>query len=315
MAQRHDSHQHCHHGHNHAPRNRKLLLITLALVCGYMMAEVIGGWLANSLALIADAGHMLSDAAALALTFFAMWMADRPSPPRRTFGYHRAEILAAMVNGAVLIAVSVYIVVEAIQRLRHPEHVHGQMMMGVAVGGLLVNLACLAILHRDRNNNLNMQGAWLHVLSDALGSVGAIAAGLLVTQFGWDWADPIASGVIAVLVVHASWRLLTEAVSVLMESAPKGIDIDKVSSSIKTTTGVRGVHDLHIWTITTGMESLSAHVVVDDEAAHGEVLRTLSIMLAQKFGIDHTTIQIEPSDYGPDCHDCAVASNPQTDHA
>lgn len=302
----HQHHGNCSHGHNHAPRNRKLLLITLVLVCGYMLAEVIGGWLANSLALLADAGHMFSDAVALGLSFFAMWMADRPSPPRKTFGYHRAEILAAMANGALLIAVSAYIVVEAIQRMRNPESVHGHMMMGVAVGGLLVNLACLGILHRDRHSNLNMQGAWLHVLSDALGSVGAIVAGLLVYWFGWHWADPVASTIIAVLIVHASWRLLCEAVSVLMESAPKGIDIDRVNTAIAMTAGVSGVHDLHIWTITTGMESLSAHVVVEDGATHGEVLRNLSKMLSDQFGIDHTTIQIEPSDYGSDCHKCAA---------
>ena len=302
----HQHHDHCSHGHSHAPRNRKLLLITLVLVCGYMLAELIGGWFANSLALLADAGHMFSDAAALALSFFAMWMADRPSPPRRTFGYHRAEILAAMVNGALLIAVSAYIVIEAIQRMRHPESVHGHMMMGVAVGGLLVNLACLGILHRDRHSSLNMQGAWLHVLSDALGSVGAIIAGLMVAWFGWHWADPVASTIIAVLIVHASWRLLCEAVAVLMESAPKAIDIDRVHAAIAMTTGVLGVHDLHIWTITTGMDSLSAHVVVQDGVIHGDVLRNLSKMLSEEFGIDHTTIQIEPSDYGSDCHECAA---------
>jgi cobalt-zinc-cadmium efflux system protein len=283
--------------------------MTLALAGGYMFAELIGGWLANSLALLADAGHMFSDVAALALSYFAMWMADRPSPPQRTFGYHRAEILTAMVNGALLIAVSAYIVVEAIQRLRDPESVHGQMMMGVAVGGLLINLVCLGILHRDRHRSLNMHGAWLHVLSDALGSVGAIVAGGLVAWFGWDWADPVASAIIAILIVHASWRLLAEAVSVLMESVPKGIDIDEVTAAIAMTAGVRGIHDLHIWTITSGMESLSAHVVVDDDVVHADVLRSLGAMLLDQFGIDHTTIQIEPSDFGTQCHDCVVQTS------
>jgi cobalt-zinc-cadmium efflux system protein len=285
------------------------LLMTLALAGAYMFAEIIGGWLANSLALLADAGHMFSDVAALALSFFAMWMADRPSPPRRTFGYHRAEILTAMVNGALLIAVSTYIVVEAIQRLRHPESVQGQLMMGVALGGLFVNLACLGILHRDRHSSLNMHGAWLHVLSDALGSVGAIVAGGLVAWFGWTWADPVASAIIAILIVHASWRLLAEAVSVLMESAPKGISVDQVAAAIAMTPGVRGVHDLHIWTITSGMESLSAHVVVGDGVVHADVLRSLGTMLLDQFGIDHTTIQVEPSDYGSECHDCAVQTS------
>lgn len=302
----HLHHDNCSHGHNHIPRNRKLLLATLVLAGAYMFAELIGGWLANSLALLADAGHMFSDVAALALSYFAMWMADRPSPPQRTFGYHRAEILAAMVNGALLIAVSMFIVIEAIQRLRQPELVHGHLMMSVAIGGLLVNLACLGILHRDRHSNLNMHGAWLHVLSDALGSIGAIVAGCLVAWFGWHWADPVASAIIALLIVYASWRLLAEALAVLMESAPKRIDVDKVSSAIAMTSGVRGIHDLHIWTITSGMESLSAHVVVDDEVMHADVLRSLGTMLQHQFGIHHTTIQVEPSDYGVDCHDCAA---------
>ena len=302
----HLHHDNCCHGHHHVPRNRRLLLATLVLASGYMFAELIGGWLANSLALLADAGHMFSDVAALALSFCAMWIADRPSPPRRTFGYHRAEILAATVNGALLIAVSIFIVIEAIQRLRHPQPVHGHLMMGVAVGGLLVNVACLGILHRDRHSSLNMHGAWLHVLSDALGSIGAIVAGGLVTWFGWHWADPVASSIIALLIVYASWRLLAEAVSVLMESAPRGIDVDEVSLAMATTPGVRGVHDLHIWTITSGMESLSAHVVVEDNAVHVDVLRSLGAILHDQFGIHHTTIQVEPSDYGVDCHDCAA---------
>lgn len=311
----HQHHGNCSHGHSHAPRNRRLLLITLILVAGYMFAELIGGWLANSLALLADAGHMFSDVVALALSFFAMWIADRPSPPHRTFGYHRAEILAAMINGALLIAVSIYIVVEAIQRLSNPELVHGHMMMSVAIGGLLVNLACLGILHRDRDSNLNMRGAWLHVLSDALGSVGAIVAGISVAWFGWHWADPVASAVIAVLIVYASWRLLLEAVSVLMESAPRGIDVEKVNSAMAMVPGVTGIHDLHIWTITSGMESLSAHVVIADETAHAEVLRSLGNILHEQFGIDHTTIQLEPSDYGVDCHDCSAQSSSTAKHS
>ena len=306
------SHHHHHHGHGHGiPRNRRRLAITLLLAGGYMFAELIGGWLANSLALLADAGHMFSDVAALALSFCAMWIADRPSPSQRTFGYHRAEILAAMVNGALLIAVSMFIVVEAVHRLRNPATVHGQLMMGIAVGGLLVNLVCLAILHRDRHDNLNLHGAWLHVLSDALGSVGAIIAGALVAAFGWHWADAVASAIIAILIVHASWRLLAEAVSVLMESAPKGIDVDEVNATIVGTTNVCGVHDLHIWTITSGLESLSAHVVINDSADPSDVLRSLRTVLHDRFGIDHITIQIESTDYESHCRPCAVQTDPQ----
>jgi len=290
-----------HHDHSHAHRgsaNKRRLAWALALAASYMLAELVGGWIANSLALLADAGHMFLDVGALALSFFAMWMADRPAPAQRTYGYYRAEILAALVNGATLIAVSIYILIEAVQRLREPPEVQGALMTGIAVGGLLVNLAGLWLLHAGRDESLNVRGAWLHVLMDALGSVGAITAGVLVWAFGWNWSDAAASGLIGLLIVYSSWRLLAESVSVLMESAPPTIDVDQVDKAMRETPGVAGMHDLHVWTITSGLDSLSAHVTVADGEPHPAVLKRLQQMLHDRFGIDHITIQLEPIDFG-----------------
>lgn len=293
MAHHHD------HGH-HAQRgaeNRRRLTWTLLLAAGYMVAEFIGGLLTNSLALLADAGHMLSDVAALGLSLFALKIAERPPTRKRTYGYYRAEILAALLNGATLIAISIFIFVEAFRRLAEPLEVHGPGMLAIAVGGLVINLAGLYLLHGGRHESLNVRGAWLHVLTDALGSVGAIIAGVLIWAFGWRWVDPVVSIVIGLLVIYSAWRLVAESVSVLMESAPRGIDVDAVHQAMEEVPGVLSVHDLHVWTITSGMDSLSAHVVVADGYAHAQLLYTLREMLRKRFGIDHLTIQIEPEDF------------------
>ena len=292
----HHGHDHHHHGHR-CSANKKRLALTLCLAATYLIAEVVGGLLTNSLALLADAGHMVSDVMALALSYFAVWMADKPSPSHKTYGYHRAEILAALANGAGLVAISIYIFVEAIQRFRQPAEVLGATMMWIAIGGLIINLLCLVILHGGRDESLNIRGAWLHVLTDALGSVGAIAAGILIWQFGWTWADPTASVAIGILVVISSWRLLAESVSVLMENAPKGMNVDEVHTAMFETPGVTGVHSLHVWTITSGLDSLSAHVVAADGQQHRELLQQLRTMLHDRFGIDHITIQIEPEGF------------------
>jgi cobalt-zinc-cadmium efflux system protein len=290
---------HTHHDHHHerTSKNKRRLVVALLLAAGYMVAEIIGGLLTNSLALLADAGHMLSDVTALGLSFFAVWFAGRSAPSHRTFGYYRAEILAALVNGALLFAIAILILIEAVQRFGRPPEVQGPLMMTIAVGGLLVNLASLAILRGGRQENLNVRGAWLHVVMDALGSVGAIVAGGLISLFGWYLADPIASVLIVLLVIYSAWHLLFEAVSVLMESAPRGIDVDQVREAMLDVADVTGVHDLHVWTITSGFDSLSAHVVVGDGVRHAEVLSRLRNRLHQQFGIDHITIQIEPEDF------------------
>ena len=293
MAHNHSpGHSHS-HPQGHGSGNQRRLALVLVLVVLYMVAEVVGGLLTNSLALLADAGHMLSDAGALALALFALWMARRPAPLARTYGNYRTEILAALANGATLIAVAVYIFVEAVRRIGAPPEVQGAAMMGVAVGGLVVNVASLWILNAGRSESLNVRGAWLHVLTDALGSVGAIVAGVLIWAFGWNWADPVASVIIGVLVIYSSWELLKETVNVLMEGAPGHLNVDEVRDAIRNVAGVRAVHDLHVWTITSGMVALSAHVVVTDESFNQRTLKAVRETLQGAFGIEHSTVQLE----------------------
>jgi cobalt-zinc-cadmium efflux system protein len=289
---------HAHHHHHHGgPRDadRRRLAVTLGLVLLYLGAEVAGGLLTGSLALLADAGHMLSDAAALGLSLFALRLADRRSPSAlRTFGYHRAEILAALANGAALVVIALLVAVEAVERLLSPRPVAAAGLVAVAAGGLLVNLVALWLLHGSRDTSLNLRGAWLHVASDALGSVQAILAGGLIWAFGWQWADPAASLLIAVLVVRSAWSLLRESMAVLMEGAPPHIDVDQVRGAILELGGVEEVHDLHVWSISSGFECLSAHVVAHPEHRRDDLLAELRARLHERFGIDHITIQLEP---------------------
>ena len=289
--------------HHHSPsanRDLKPLTWTLVLVLVYMVAEVVGGLLTNSLALLADAGHMLSDAGSLALALFAMWVARKPRSANKTFGYHRTEILAALANGLTLVIVAIYIVVEAWERFQSPQPVDGRTMMWIAVGGLLVNLAGLKLLHGGHGHgdhghsgeSLNLRGAWLHVFADTLGSVQAIGAGALIWAFGWDIADPIASMLIALLVLGSSWPLLRDAVNVLLEGTPTHIDAAEVAQALREVDGVAGIHDLHIWTITTGFESLSVHARVEGRDSD-EILVEIRDMLHERFGIEHCTVQVE----------------------
>lgn len=288
--------------------SRRRLALTLVLITLYMGAEVVGGVFTHSLALLADAGHMLSDAAALALSLFALWVVDHRQPgPLRTYGHYRAEILAALVNGAALVAIAILIAVEAVERFRAPAEVNALGMTVVAAGGLAVNLVALALLHGSRRDSLNLRGAWLHVLTDALGSVQAIAAGLLIWGFGWQWADPLASLLIALLVVWSAWGLLKEALAVLMEAAPGHIDVDAVRGAILDVGSVAGVHDLHVWSISSGFECLSAHVVAGDGKDRDALLDELRRMLHARFGIDHITIQLEAAGFVEDHPDCGSA--------
>jgi cobalt-zinc-cadmium efflux system protein len=287
------------HGHAHehpAPtggaRWRGSLVATLALSAAYMAVEVAGGLVSNSLALLADAGHMLTDVAALGLALFAIWAAQRPATKARTYGSYRLEILAALVNGATLIAVAILILAEAVRRWRNPPAVAGGVMLLVAGGGLVVNLIALRLLRGGRRENLNVRGVWLHVVTDALGSAQALTAGALIAAFGWRWADPVASVLIAILVAYSSWGLVRDAVGVLMEGAPGGLDVDEVAGTILSTPGVRALHDLHVWTITSGFVALSAHVVVAADCPDDVLWRTRTA-LSERFGITHSTIQIE----------------------
>jgi cobalt-zinc-cadmium efflux system protein len=281
--------------------HERRLLWTLGLAAAYMLAEAIGGWLTGSLALLADAGHMLSDVAALGLSVFAIRIARRPPTPTRTWGYHRTEILAALVNGATLVAISIYIVVEACRRLAAPPEVNAPAMMAIAAGGLLFNLAGMQLLAGGREDNLNVRGAWLHVATDALGSLQTIVAGGLIWWLGWRWADPAASILIAALVIYSSWSLLRDSVTVLMEGVPRHLDVVEVREALVGVPGVVGVHDLHVWTITSGREALSAHLVVGETSLRAQTLEQVRDTLAGRFGIRHVTVQLEHCECGDSC--------------
>ena len=298
------------HAHDHGTStasNSRRLAITLGLVLVYMGVEVVGGLMSHSLALLADAGHMLSDAGALGLTLFAMRFARRPASAQQTFGSYRAEILAALVNGATLVAIALFIFVEALDRFRTPPEVQGPLMLAVAGGGLVMNVAGLKILGGGHENNLNMQGAWLHVLTDTLGSVQAIVAAGLIWAFGWNWVDPVASVLIGLLVIYSSWSLLGQSVAVLMERAPAHIDVDDVRTALLALPRITSVHDLHVWTITSGFVALSAHVTCADVRDSDLVLKDAGALLTTRFGVRHTTIQV---DRDPDCGQAEHASHP-----
>ena len=295
-----DGHSHSHsHAHTHAAAT-SALKIALALTLLFFFAEVIGGWMANSLALLADAGHMFTDVGALGLSLFVAWFSRQPGSARKTYGYLRWEILAAFINGSALLLVSAVIVWEALGRLRHPEPLDSGLMLVVATGGLVVNVIAARLLHAGAAHSLNVRGAYLHVLSDLLGSVAAILAALAVRYRGWTIADPVASIVMTALIVRGAWQLVRESVDVLLEAAPPHISLDAVRAAIAGVPGVESVHDLHVWTVTSGMVALSAHVVAPDPAQHQDALEQVTAAMAP-FGIAHVTVQIE----GRELTDCA----------
>jgi len=298
------------HGHSHggsaeqAAGNRKRLATALVLTAIYMVAEVVGGYLSNSLALLADAGHMFSDVAALGLSLAAVGWSQRPATTQRTYGFHRAEILAAFINGAALLVVAVLIAIEAWERLSKPEEINASLMVGIATGGLAINLINLKILSAGKNESLNVKGAWLHVMADTFGSAGAIVAGLSIMIFGWEWADPIASLLITALVVYSAWGLLRETLDVLMESVPKHIALEDVVAALEAEPGVVNVHDLHIWSLTSGRHVCTAHLVVDEQGSPQAVMNAARKLLSGRFDIHHTTIQVESSDSRISCNPC-----------
>jgi len=290
------------HGHTHAPGTaaggqRRRLTVVLVLTLAVLAAEVVGALVSGSLALLADAGHMATDAAGIALALGAVALAQRPARGRRTFGWQRIEILAAVANGLLLLLVAGYVLVEAVRRIGSPPEIGSGLMLSVAAVGLVVNLVSLAVLHRGRSHSLNVRGAYLEVLADAMGSVAVIVAALVIMVTGWTPADIVASAVIGVLVLPRAWHLLREALDILLEAAPRGVDLDAVRTHILEVDGVIGVHDLHAWTITSGLPVLSAHVVVTDDAlaaGHGgRVLDSLCECLGEHFDMDHCTFQLE----------------------
>ncbi|HET7340883.1 MAG TPA: cation diffusion facilitator family transporter [Methylomirabilota bacterium] len=287
-----------HAGHDHArvtagARSWPILALTLGLTCGVLLIELIGSFFTGSLALLADAGHLLTDAGGLALALFAIWIANRPPTPAKTYGYFRAEILAALVNALLLMAVAGFILAEAWQRLRTPAAVLAAPMAAVAALGLGVNIVCALLLHRASAESLNVRAASLEVLSDALSSLATLIAAGVVLATGWTGADPLAGVLIALLIVPRTWTLLRQAVNVLLEGVPPHLHLGEIEEAMLAVPGVRRVHDLHVWTLTSGRETMSAHVVVADVGESERLLGELHALLHARFGIDHTTVQLE----------------------
>ncbi|SIT74604.1 cation diffusion facilitator family transporter [Pontibacter indicus] len=307
------------HGHSHShTANKKTLTISLVIITAYMVIEVIGGLLTNSLALLADAGHMLSDAISLFIALMAFKFSSKVADYSKTYGYKRFEILAAVINGATLILISGYIIYEAIERFQHPAEIASSGMLLIAFIGLLVNALVAWIMMRgsDVKDNLNMRGAYLHVISDMLGSVGAILAALLIMFFGWVWADPLASVIVSLLVLRSGFLVTKSSVHVLMEGTPENVEIEKVKAKILNTAGVKGIHDLHIWTITSGLNALTCHAIVDEKMTIGEsevMLRKIEHEL-EHFNIQHVTIQLETAAHLHDNSVLCVATAEPTAH-
>lgn len=302
-------HPHAHgHAHDHAhTTSTRRLALALGVTGLLLVAELVGGLLSNSVALIADAGHMLTDAGALGLSLFVAWFSRRPATSKRTYGYLRWEILAAFLNGATLLLLSAWILVESFGRLRAPEPVGGALMLGIAIAGLVANGISAWLLHGHHEQSLNLRGAYLHVLSDLLGSVAVILAAVAVQWFGWAWADPAASIAVTLLIVRGAWRLVREAVDVLLEHAPAHIDADALRAAMLDVRGVGAVHDLHVWTLTSGVVAMSAHAIAPSVQEHPRVLADLHAAAA-RFGILHTTIQLEGEPLAACCGEFADSS-------
>lgn len=289
------------HGHSHTPagKNKRRLAIVLGLTTTYLLAEVVGGLLTHSLALLADAGHMLTDVAGLGLAFLAIRFAERPATPERTYGYYRIEILAALSNGVVLIGISLYILYEAYERFRNPPEVQSGAMLAVASVGLLVNIVGIYVLRAAAKESLNMKGAYFEVLSDMLTSVGVIIASLIMLTTGWYYADPLISAGIGLFILPRMWMLLRDAVGVLLEGTPTDVNLATLREAIKNVTGVADVHDLHVWSLTSGVNAMSVHTVLADHGLHDEVLAAVQQRVTSEFKIAHVTVQVE-------CKGCAA---------
>lgn len=285
---------HHHHGHDHHEIGKARLKLVLSITALFMVVELVGGILANSLALIADSAHMLADVGALGLSLFVLWFSRRPATDAKTYGYLRLEILAALLNGTVLIVISGGIFWQAWRRLRAPVEIEGPLMLGVAAAGLVVNVVGALLLHGSAEHNLNLRGAYLHVLGDLLGSVGAITAAIIILTTGWTPADAITSALVGMLILSSSWKLVREAVDVLLEAVPAHIDMALLRRTIHEIPGVDEVHDLHVWSLTSGFLAMSGHVVVRTPDQNNAVLRQIHERMHANFGITHVTVQIEP---------------------
>jgi cobalt-zinc-cadmium efflux system protein len=285
------------HTHRHTKDSWRKLCVVLILTATYMIAEAVGAWWTGSLALLADAGHMFTDVGALVLALTAVWFGSRPATSRKTFGYYRLEIIAALVNGVALVVISLLIFYGAYGRWFDPPVIESGPMLVVASGGLVINLICAWILHARNEVDLNLRGAWLHVMGDALGSLAAMIAAVCMSLFGWYAADALFSVVISCLIILGSIRLIRESTNVLLEGTPAHINLAAVEDAILDTKGVNNVHDLHVWTITSGRDALSAHVIHADSISQPDLLKELRTKLHDKFGVDHLTIQMETADF------------------
>lgn len=267
------------------------------MTAALLLVEVAGGFISNSIALLADAGHMLTDVAALALSLFVAWFSNQPVTARKSFGYLRWEILAAFLNGSALLLISAAIIVESVMRVRNPEQVIGGLMLWVAVAGLIINVISAFILHRGSQENMNVRGAYLHVLGDLLGSVGTVSAAILIRYTGWLLADPIASFLTTALIIRGAWNLVRESVDILLEGVPKHIDLDEVRIQLEAIPGIESVHDLHVWAVNPRMVAMSAHAIVRDATTQQHVLEHVHDAMGL-FGISHVTVQIEQAEMG-----------------
>ncbi len=293
-----------HHGHDHDHRagSRKALGWALALTAGFMAVEFAGGWLSGSLALISDAGHMLTDALALGLALLAVRFASTPASGRKTYGFYRLEILAALANGVVLVLLAGYIFYEAFQRFRSPAEIRTGLMIAVAFIGLLVNLACFLILRSSSRHSLNVRGAFLHVTGDLLSSAAVVTGGLIIRFTGWTAVDPALGVLIGLVILKSAWDLVKESVDILLEAAPVGIESARVEAALLAVPGVRAVRHLHLWSISSGIHALSSHVQIDDQLTSDSdrLLREINETLERRFGIRHSTVQFECGE----CHAC-----------
>ncbi len=278
----------------------RALRIALTITVVFMVAEAVGGWWANSLALLADAGHMLGDGASLALALLAARLAQQPASGRRTYGYLRLEIFAAVINGVVLIGIAVLVVWRAVVRLASPPEVQSGIMLAVASAGFVANLVTMRVLHAGHRHSLNLRGAYLHVMGDLLGSVGAVAAGVIMALTGWTPADAVVSAVIALLIALSAVRLLRDGVDVLLEATPRHIPLERVAEELRSIPGVSDVHDLHVWTVTSGVVAMTGHAVIADPGSGREILAAAADRM-QRLGIAHVTFQLEPEEKCEDC--------------
>lgn len=280
-----------------ASRHKRPLVIAFCLTAAYMVAEIIGGLLTGSLALLSDAAHMGTDVLGLGMALAAVYLAQRPPEARRTYGTYRLEVLASLANAALLFGVAGYILFEAYDRFVEPPEVPGIPMLAIAVGGLIVNLISFRLLRQGSGESLNVKGAYLEVMSDLLGSVGVILAAIVIALTGWPYADPIIAAGIGLFILPRTYKLGAEAVRILMESAPPGYDADAARQKLLALDGVSDVHDLHVWTLTTGIEAASAHVVVEEGASSEQVLVSVRELLSRDFDVAHSTIQCEPAGF------------------